>query len=112
MNYNGTIYSYVHNMRRDFVGLRGLNGMLVVDISMIQGGRITATAGPLADTLEKTSPFRYRCNPYDKETGLYYIQKRYYSPNYLRFLGEMTQKLRCQWARFPHIRSSIVSIIP
>ena len=86
VNYNGAIYSYVHSLHRDIVGLRDLTGVLVVEYKYDPWGRITSTTGLLADTLGKTNPFRYRCNPYDEETGLYYIQERYYSPNYLRFL--------------------------
>ena len=43
--------------------------------------------GELADTLGKLNPFRYRGYVYDDETGLYYLNSRYYEPNVGRFLN-------------------------
>ena len=34
------------------------------------------------------NPFRYRCYYYDNETGLYYLQSRYYDPVVCRFINE------------------------
>ena len=86
VNYNGTVYSYVHNLHRDTVGLLDSVGALVVEYKYNPWGKLISITGPLADTLGKENPFRYRGNVYDEETGLYYIQDRYYSPNYQRFL--------------------------
>ncbi|MHB8127262.1 MAG: RHS repeat-associated core domain-containing protein [Desulfitobacteriaceae bacterium] len=33
------------------------------------------------------NPYRYRSYRYDTETGLYYLQSRYYNPEWGRFLN-------------------------
>lgn len=93
VDYNGTIYSYVHNLDRDTVGLLDSSGALVVEYKYDPWGELTSITGPLADALGKEIPFRDRGNVYDKEIGLYYIQDRYYSPSYQRFLIRDEEKL-------------------
>ena len=41
----------------------------------------------MASTLGTVQPFRYRGYVYDEETGLYYLQTRYYAPENSRFLN-------------------------
>ncbi len=43
--------------------------------------------GTLASTVGQANPFRYRGYYYDTETGLYYLQTRYYDPEVGRFLN-------------------------
>ena len=43
--------------------------------------------GTLATTLGSDQPFRYRGYVYDAETGWYYLQSRYYSPETCRFIS-------------------------
>ena len=43
--------------------------------------------GTLATTLGLDQPFRYRGYVYDTETGWYYLQSRYYSPETCRFIS-------------------------
>ena len=43
--------------------------------------------GTLATTLGADQPFRYRGYVYDAETGWYYLQSRYYSPETCRFIS-------------------------
>ena len=43
--------------------------------------------GTLATTLGANQPFRYRGYVYDAETGWYYLQSRYYSPETCRFIS-------------------------
>ena len=43
--------------------------------------------GTLATTLGADQPFRYRGYVYDTETGWYYLQSRYYSPETCRFIS-------------------------
>jgi len=42
--------------------------------------------GSMADTLGKKNPFWYRGYVYDEETGLYYLNSRYYDPKVGRFI--------------------------
>ena len=50
-------------------------------------GNILTTTGELANTLGQINPLRYRGYVYDTETGLYYLQSRYYDPEIGRFLN-------------------------
>ena len=50
-------------------------------------GNILSTTGSMADSLGYTNPFRYRGYFYDTETGLYYLQSRYYNPETGRFIN-------------------------
>ena len=53
----------------------------------IISGRLLGTTGSLADTIGKANPFLYRGYSYDAETGLYYLNSRYYDPQTGRFLN-------------------------
>ena len=48
------------------------------------GGNVTTT-GNLE--IASINPFRYRSYYYDKETGFYYLNSRYYNPIWGRFLN-------------------------
>jgi len=43
--------------------------------------------GTLKDTVGVKNPYRYRGYRYDNETGLYYLQSRYYNPEWGRFIN-------------------------
>ena len=49
--------------------------------------KILNVGGSLASTLGIQNPFRYRGYVYDQETGLYYLQTRYYDPELGRFIS-------------------------
>lgn len=87
VSFNGVIYTYIHNMQGDIVGLLDNAGNLVVEYKYDAWGRLLSTAGTMSDTLGKRNPFRYRGYVYDEESGLYYLQSRYYSPELTRFLS-------------------------
>ena len=44
-------------------------------------------SGTLASTLKAINPLRYRSYVYDTETGLYYLNSRYYNPAWGRFIN-------------------------
>ena len=48
---------------------------------------LLGTTGSLATTVGKNQPLRYRGYVYDEETGLYYLQSRYYHPEWGRFIS-------------------------
>lgn len=54
---------------------------------MTVGANSLILAGSLANTVGTINPFRYRGYYYDTETGLYYLQSRYYDANTGRFLN-------------------------
>ncbi len=50
-------------------------------------GAPLSVTGTAADTIGQLNPFRYRSYYYDNETGLYYLNSRYYDPETYRFLN-------------------------
>ena len=87
VSYNGTIYTYVHNLQGDVVGLLDNSGTLVVEYKYDAWGKVISTTGSLDATLGKRNPFRYRGYVYDEEAGLYYLRSRYYNPATGRFVN-------------------------
>ena len=61
------------------------NGNVVVEYCYDAWGTHTVSGSNL--TLANLNPFRYRGYYYDTETGLYYLQTRYYDPEVGRFLN-------------------------
>ena len=88
VSFNGTVYTYIHNLQGDVVGLLDNSGTLVVEYKYDAWGKAIATTGSMAATLGKRNPFRYRGYIYDEETGLYYLRSRYYNPVVGRFVNE------------------------
>ena len=87
VSFNGTVYTYVHNLRGDVVGLLDNSGTLVVEYKYDAWGKPIATTGSLTDALGVCNPFRYRGYIFDEETGVYYLKDRYYSLDASRFLS-------------------------
>ena len=87
VNYNGTYYYYVRNGQNDVIRLIDGNNNTVVEYSYDSWGRQISCTGTLATTLGVQNPFRYRGYIYDTETGLYYLQTRYYDPEVGRFIN-------------------------
>ena len=87
VNCNGTEYFYVKNAQGDVTGLVSASGTRVVTYTYDAWGNLLATTGSLAATLGEQNPLRYRGYVYDTETGLYYLQSRYYNPTWGRFIN-------------------------
>ena len=60
---------------------------VVVEYTYDAWGRLLTTTGSMASTLGEINPLRYRGYVYDTETGLYYLESRYYNPNIGRFIN-------------------------
>ena len=86
VHYNGILYTYIHNLQGDIVGMLDNSGALVVEYKYDAWGKGISISGSLATTLGKRNPFRYRGYIYDEETGLYYLRSRYYSAGTCRFI--------------------------
>ncbi len=84
---NGTEYAYLRNAQNDIVGLINSAGVQVVAYTYSTWGEALSITGSLASTLGQQNPYRYRGYRYDSETGLYYLQSRYYNPQWGRFLN-------------------------
>ena len=87
MTFYGTEYFYLKNAQGDVTGLVDSSGTQVVAYTYDAWGKLLSTTGSMADGLGYTNPFRYRGYFYDTETGLYYLQSRYYNPQCGRFVN-------------------------
>ena len=87
VTYDGAEYFYLKNAQGDVTGLVNSSGTQVVAYTYDAWGNPLTTTGTMADTLGKFNPFRYRGYVYDTETGLYYLQSRYYNPETGRFIN-------------------------
>ena len=83
--YNGTMYYYIKNLQGDVVKIINQSGTECVSyVYDAWGNNKSASGNPI---LRELNPFRYRSYVYDEETGLYYLQSRYYDPFTGRFLN-------------------------
>ena len=87
VSFNGVMYTYLHNLQGDIVGIVDNAGALVVEYRYDAWGRKLSVTGSLAGTLGRRNPFRYRGYVWDEETGLYYLNSRYYNETVLRFIN-------------------------
>ncbi|SMC26740.1 RHS repeat-associated core domain-containing protein [Clostridium acidisoli DSM 12555] len=62
-------------------------GTQVVIYTYDTWGKLISTTGSLASTVGAVNPYLYRGYRYDTETGLYYLQSRYYNPDWGRFVN-------------------------
>lgn len=85
--YNGVSYFYLLNLQGDVIGIYDGNGNIVVQYTYDSWGKLVSVTGSLADTVGVKNPLRYRGYYYDAETGLYYLQSRYYDPDTCRFIN-------------------------
>lgn len=63
------------------------SGEVVVGYSYDPWGNILSVTGSMASTLGVDNPFRYRSYYYDTESGLYYLNSRYYDAKVCRFVN-------------------------
>ena len=71
----------------DTVAILDSNGTAVVQYKYDAWGKPISKTGSMVSTLGKINPFRYRGYVYDEETGLYYLQSRFFSFVICRFLN-------------------------
>ena len=83
MQTGGTTYYYVTNLQGDVVALLDASGNTVASYAYNPYGKILSAEGTMAET----NPLRYRGYYYDNESGLYYLQSRYYDPAVCRFVN-------------------------
>ncbi len=85
---NGTdTYLYIKNLQGDITGIADENGIIVTAYTYDAWGKIISVTGTGSATIGSTNPFRYRGYYYDAETELYYLQSRYYNPEWGRFVN-------------------------
>ena len=90
IEYYGTYY-FVRNIQGDVIALVDESGNRLVEYTYDAWGNILDTVyyGD-AQYYAAYNPFRYRGYVYDIETGLYYLNSRYYDPEIGRFISTDT----------------------
>jgi len=93
IQYNGANYYFTFNLKGDIIGVYNSMGQLKGSYEYNEWGdivSITDSAGKAItdeSSIVLINPIRYRGYYYDTETGLYYLQSRYYNPEWGRFLN-------------------------
>ncbi len=85
-------YFFERNLQGDIVAIYNAAGKKIGTYTYDAWGNFTFSTASDATTVEKRivrtyNPFRYRGYYYDTDTGLYYLQSRYYNPQWGRFLN-------------------------
>ena len=80
------------NLQGDIVAVYNESGTKVYTYQYDAWGNCTVSTESGTTTIQKRivrtlNPFRYRGYYYDTDTGLYYLQSRYYNPQWGRFLN-------------------------
>ena len=76
-------YFYVKNLQGDILKVITATGTEAATYTYDAWGKLLTSTGDMADV----NPLRYRGYFYDAETGLYYLQSRYYDPEVSRFIN-------------------------
>ena len=89
-------YYFAYNAQGDVIGIYDASGTVVAIYAYDEWGNCTVQvlaadsnghAADSPDHIAQVNPFRYRGYFYDGETGLYYLNSRYYDPETCRFLN-------------------------
>ncbi len=81
MKRNGKYYYYQTNAHGDVISLTDSSGTVVVNSYTYD-----PWGSPVSTSETIANPYRYAGYRWDADTGLYYLNKRYYSPDNFRFL--------------------------
>ena len=87
--YNGVMYYYIKNLQGEIMQIVDENGNSIAIYAYDQWGKPTQMRQPTTTTVDLVNynPFLYRGYVYDSDSGLYYLQSRYYDPVTGRFLN-------------------------
>ena len=87
------MYYYVKNIQGDIIKIVSSTGAVVANYAYNVWGELLSVKDSFGNSItDQTSiaflnPLRYRGYVYDDETGLYYLQSRYYDPVTCRFIN-------------------------
>ena len=85
-------YYFEKNLQGDIIAIYTESGTKIGSYTYDAWGNCTISTESGTTTIQKRivrtlNPFRYRGYYYDTDTGLYYLQSRYYNPQWGRFLN-------------------------
>ena len=84
---NENAYYYQRNLLGDVIGIYDVNGNKVVEYAYDAYGNCTIKGTTTNYVIAYANPIRYRGYYYDEDTNLYYLNARYYSPEFRRFIS-------------------------
>lgn len=91
--YNNQMYYYIKNAFDDIIGIKDSMYNTIAYYNYDAWGNILSITDNNNEIISSSSsiaiinPFRYRSYYYDKETGFYYLNNRYYNPKWGRFIN-------------------------
>ena len=80
-------YYFLRNLQGDVVAIYDTTGNKVVEYSYDAWGNCTIESATTNYPLAHANPIRYRGYYYDEATKLYYLNARYYNPQWRRFIS-------------------------
>lgn len=83
--YDDRIYIYKKNGLKDVIGIIDLQGNEIASYEYDSWGKVTKITGNMK--IARINPFRYKSYYYDEESGLYYLNSRYYDACTGRFIN-------------------------
>lgn len=93
LTYNGNQYYYVKNIQNDIIGILNSNLEQIVRYEYDSWGNIISITDNNGNAItDETNiglinPYRYRSYRYDSEIDMYYLNSRYYNPEWGRFIN-------------------------
>ena len=91
--YNNQTYYYNKNLQNDIISIRNSDNEIIVNYEYDSWGNILSIKDNNNNDITNQThiayinPFRYRSYYYDNESGLYYLNTRYYNPKLGRFIN-------------------------
>lgn len=85
--YNGISYYFLKNLQGDVISITDATGSVVAKYSYDAWGVCTIEGDATVCKIADINPYRYRSYYFDRETGYYYLQSRYYNPENCRFIN-------------------------
>lgn len=83
----GTEYFYLRNQQGDITMISDVSGNVVMKYSYDAYGNVTCSPTSGYTDLTAINPYTYRGYRFDSETGMFYLNSRYYNPQIGRFLN-------------------------
>ena len=80
-------YYFQRNLQGDVIGIYDTSGTKVGGYAYDAWGNCTITNDTTNYSVAYANPIRYRGYYYDADTGLYYLNARYYNPQWRRFIS-------------------------
>ena len=84
---NESVYYYQRNLLGDVIAIYDTTGNKVVEYAYDAWGNCTIKGTTTNYVVAHANPIRYRGYYYDEDTKLYYLNARYYSPEFRRFIS-------------------------